>query len=146
MRRVSLVVVAVLVSGCAGAARSDLPTPSPPPAAYKAFTNTPPEQGGLRSHQAVITESDVTVYRLYDGRVPEKTGVARREGVCWADFTVDHPGAGSGRQLRGQPGLGVDGLPSGRGAPAVHQQALDPPELPRHEHRLVADRGRRRPV
>ena len=80
MRRVS--------PSCAGAARSDLPTPSPPPAAYKTFTNTPPEQGGLRSHQAVITESDVTVYRLYDGRAPEKSGVARREGVYWADFTV----------------------------------------------------------
>ena len=150
-----------------------IPGRRPRPAAYAPFSDGQPERGGLKSHDAVITQRDVIVYRLYDSRAPGNA-VARRMGGFWTDFTVSseaqardqlavckdwnnmaklvsctlpkgtrRAGAGPGCQLRFPSRLGLDGLSSGRGAAALHQQPLGAAhQLQRQEHGLVA---RRRP-
>jgi len=87
MRRVLLALALVLAAAPAWAADSDS-RPASPAAAYAPFSDGLPERGGLKSHEAVITQRDVTVYRLYDSRAPANTTVAGRMGVFWTDFTV----------------------------------------------------------
>ena len=88
MRRVSLVLAALLIAGCASASKPGSHVGRELPAAYAPFIDSAPEQGGLRSHAAVITQRDVVVYRLYDGRPPGAAKVAQKMGVYWTDFTV----------------------------------------------------------
>jgi hypothetical protein len=87
MRSAHLVLVLVLATLPACATRPGA-RPVPPDATYAPFRDSAPEQGGLRSHEAVITGRDVVVYRLYDSRAPGEANVARRLGTYWTDFTV----------------------------------------------------------
>ena len=87
MLRGLLTLALLLTAAPAWAADSDS-RPAPPAAAYAPFSDGQPEKGGLKGHDAVITQRDVIVYRLYDSRAPGNTGVARRMGGFWTDFTV----------------------------------------------------------
>jgi hypothetical protein len=87
-RRVPLALALVLAAAAPGCAADPAARPASPAAAYTRFADEQPEHGGLRSHEAVITRRDVIVYRLYDSGAPGNTGVARRMGAFWTDFTV----------------------------------------------------------
>jgi len=96
MRDVSFALAMLLVAGCASAVPPESQVLSPLPSAYTLFTNKPPEQGGFRSHAAVITQRHVVVYRLYDSR----PSGAQPMGAYWSDFT-----AASEAQARDQLGV-----------------------------------------